>query len=353
MSSKPSLILHPGHSKCGSSSIQNALYTQSGHLEKQGVYLPDSKFQFQFEETKAQAKFTYPLMFFKDVYEGTIELSQFQERLETVLQQAADSDCKSIIISAENLSLLSRIPRNHQIHEILAASFQTIKIVYYVRRQDDWIVSCWQQWGHKDGSSLDQVLNRFSSKNIPTFLEVVSALKEVYEEAELSVVPLHKSALKGENLISDFYQRAGLGMPTESIKHNIANSAFSPYFCEVLSAIPNLYNSIHDNSIKSLLNKYVSDQSPIFNRHKDFLPLNLRHKIMAHFYQDNKELHQQFFPSLDFDELFGIEEPPANGAEPSEIDTLKAEVEALKEVTAIQTEILISLVKRNHSYRRQ
>lgn len=125
------LILHPGHGKCGSSSIQSFLYSNADTLKNMGVYLPDQTFRFFFEDQKASLKSGIPLWYFKELIDEN-KIASFELRLDKVLEKAKQSNCNTIIISAENLGNQRGISQGRKIHEILASRFPQKNIIYYI-----------------------------------------------------------------------------------------------------------------------------------------------------------------------------------------------------------------------------
>ncbi len=344
MASSISLILHPGHGKCGSTSIQDAIYKQENWLREQGIYIPDSEFQFKFERKIGTATAYPPHRLFADLLAGKTNIQDFEQRLDQILSQAVNSDCKSLIISTERLSAKTSSFSN-SCHQVLASKFQDIKVIYYIRRQDDWLLSSWQQWGHKEGNSLQEWLDFCLNKGLPGFLEFSNFFKRIYGESHLSVVPLHKTAWHKENLIADFYHRIGIEFPENIKTDRKANMALNPHLCDSLSRIPNLYESAEDISIKNLLHKYINSRELLFRRDASFFPLNLRQKVMTSFYNENQELHHQFFPLLDFECLFGVEPKAQKIAFDETADNTLNDIESIKEVLAIQTDLLVSILR--------
>lgn len=123
------LILHPGHGKCGSSSIQTFLYSKISELNKLGIYLPDPNFRFSFEIEKSSLEKQTPLWYFKRLMDED-NMESFEERLNQVLEKAHKSNCKMILISAENLGNIRGITKGRKIHEILASHFDQKMVIF-------------------------------------------------------------------------------------------------------------------------------------------------------------------------------------------------------------------------------
>src|SRR3954452_20462155 len=97
------LVMHPGHSKCGTTSIQSYLYGNMHLLEEQQIFLPDSRCQFSFESSTEPSEPIYPLWYFESLILGETDLSLFECRMDEVLKRAVETRCQKILISSENL----------------------------------------------------------------------------------------------------------------------------------------------------------------------------------------------------------------------------------------------------------
>lgn len=341
------LVMHPGHGKCGSTSIQVDVYKRREQLEERGVYLPDANFRCSFEpnilpEQSYPGQF-YPIWYLEDLLWGRLPVSHLERRLDESLGHAAGHGCERLLISAENLSNIE-CAYTLDVHRVIASRFDRSRIFYYIRRQDDWILSSWQQWHHKVGTSLRAWVDQCLEKHIPGFLATADQLEDVYGEGSLSIIPLHHSAFAGGDLLSDFYRRAGLDLTDES-REPISNQAVNPYLCEILARIPSVFEAkYHDTQIADLLERHVSSSELLYRRHRDFMDEAMRIRILKHFERENRELHRRYFEDLDFDDIYGP--PPAAREE----QRTAQEFDAVKEVLAIQMELVLHLLKSKEAH---
>jgi len=141
---KMNLILHPGHPKCGSSSIQKFLYDNRAALEAKGWAVPDRFFHFRFEKDCDFSFAESPVSYFSKVIRKG-NYFRLQNRIEKAIEGAQQAGIHTFIVSAENLADELAEP----LHEIFSTYFDVKKVLYYIRRQDDFLLSAWQQWGHK------------------------------------------------------------------------------------------------------------------------------------------------------------------------------------------------------------
>lgn len=345
------LILHPGHNKCGSSSIQSFLYSNIDELAKQGVYLPDRDFKFLFEAQKSQLNLQSPIFYLQKIIEQN-NFSYFEKRVSAVLNKAEESNCKAIIISAENLSNGSGVKKGRKIHEILASYFLEKLVIYHIRRQDEFLVSSWQQWGHKRGETLtyhiEQALDRYN----PDFLGTARFFEELYGEDSVIVLPLNKKAFKDENLITDFCDRSRLELKHGKHQNQASaihrNKGLNPYLCDILSRIPHIYKDQHDGSVKRLITHYLETNEILFANDKTILGQEYRSKILKTFEQDNHTLRDKYFDDLSYDDVWGEK----NEIESKhQLDYLADNLEHLKDITALQMELIINLLREQEKIR--
>ena len=332
------LVLHPGHSKCGSTSIQSSLYNNISSIEKQQIFLPDSRCQFSFESSTEPSDPIHPLWYFESLMLGQTELSLFERRMDEVLMRAMDTRCKRILISSENLC---NFYQKHALdfHRVLAARFPHVQVIYYIRRQDDWLLSAWQQWGHKMGKSLDAWVDHCLLLHLPSFLRNANHFQEIYGASSLTVVPMHRTAFLNGGLVADFYQRLGIDAPDKGTGGEYQNLSINPYLCEVLAALGFAFHTIHDNSVKDLLDRSCP-WGPLYRRYNHYMTKSCRDRVLDCYEKDNRELHRRFFGSLEYDEIF------ARLGNAPDAERIHEQFEGLKDVLSIQLGLLLSLLNK-------
>ncbi|ACK72790.1 hypothetical protein PCC7424_4426 [Gloeothece citriformis PCC 7424] len=340
------LILHPGHGKCGSSSIQSFIYSNVAQLEAQKIYVSDANFRFSFETEKSSLIWKFPLLYFRDLIDGRKDITVFEQRLKTIINEAKKSDCEAIIISSENLIGLDWGNGSCQkIHKILSQYFSDITVIYYIRRQEDYLISAWQQWRYQGGEKLKDSIFHFLNIHRPDFLVTAKFFEDVYGANSLQVIPLNKEALVGGKLITDFCHRAGI-----NIENNVdyySNPSLNPYLCDILARIPNIFlyhlndyfpKHTHENyEIQRILHKNLSSKDLFWSNDKTILDDETKEAIMKHFEKDNRELHQAYFDYIPYEKVFGLEKS-ANS------QNLEYQLDKLKDVVAIQMEIILKLL---------
>jgi hypothetical protein len=336
---QPRLVLHPGHGKCGSSTIQFALYSNIDQLERQGAFVPNRRFEFPVDGPAYRERLGNPVRYF-DSLSDAAGLAGFETRLVESLAAIRGAGGRTVIISAENLGNQPGITARRPVHEILARHFADIHVVFYVRRQDEWMVSSWQQWGHKLGWSLERHIEKGIEDHRPDFLKAALLFEEVYGAGTVEVVPLVRQTLVEGDLLADFSERAGVARLELPEEQQFRNASFGSALCDVLSRIHGIYDGTREHTVRELLSGLTASRELVFSSDKRLLSPALRRTVLEHFRIDNERLRERFFPEVPFDVVFGLPEPE----EDPELAELRAQIEGLRDVVAIQMDVILSLL---------
>ena len=298
---KMGLILHPGHPKCGSSSIQKFLFDRRIDLESNGYAVPDRFFHFRFERDCDFSIALAPVLYLSEIMEQG-NYSLIEKRIRNAIENAQKSDIHTFILSAESLSSLHAV----RIHELFSKYFEIKKVLYYIRRQDDLLLSAWQQWGHKSGTGFAEYCNQQLKNGQPMYTRNAQILESHYGKDKLEVAPFSRKAFYNGDLISDFLVRTGLDalIDLKSVS-DVENERLNPLVCDYLAQFSYIYTSAHDNRPKNNLEKYKSSEPWLFDSGKDYLNATLRKSILKHFEVENRKLHSEYFPSISYDLIFG------------------------------------------------
>jgi hypothetical protein len=259
------------------------------------------------------------------------DLSGFRHSLDGLLEDLRVHGMRGLILSAENMTNGLQLPHVQEAQRLLSSRFDQVRVVYYIRRQDEVIWSSWQQWSHKEGIPFSTFKDMMVEACFPSFYDIAQRLTGIYGKGAVVVRPLVPNALIGGDLIADFAARAGLVLPETSVEEDHANRALNGVLCDVLSRVPSVYRDVHDVGIKALLTDLSGDSQLISRRRNTHLTARVRRKIMEGFHPSNLRLTQKYFPEVAFDDVFGLDVFP----EDDEVARLSEEVEGLKDVVAI------------------
>ncbi len=338
--SAPRLVLHPGHPKCGSSTIQFAIYSHVDLLQKQGFFVPNRRFEFATDGRAFRERLGNPVGYLEKATDHD-SLAALEERLAGAIESIRQAGGSKVLISAENLGNKPGVNKLRPVHQVFARHFSDVHVIFYIRRQDEWMVSSWQQWGHKLGWSFARYVEESFAVHRPDFLQSTRFFEDTYEQLKLEVVPLTRQSLIGQDLLADFSKRAGLGPLELTDEDQFRNASMGGALCDVLSRIHEIYSGTGDRKVRELLAEFPASRDLIFSRDKRVLTPDLRRRILEHFRADNEILHERFFPEVPFETVFGLPEP----REDADLADLRAQVEGLTDVVAIQMDVILSLLE--------
>ena len=325
------LYLHIGHPKAASSTIQTALSQHIDALRAQGYLVADRDFAFPEHGPLHGA----PVQYVADMCERHESgLQDAVAKMHALGSRLGDRFDK-VIISSESLC----IPEAEYLARALKHEFE-IHVIYYIRRQDDWLISAWNQWGCQEGEDLVTFCERMLAAPHPNFQKVLGRWQPTADTVR--VKPLHESALVGGAVLSDFF--AAIGANIELDERRPANQSMDLALLEVFASSKFLFESIHDKRIAYWLQQNGPSNYPI---EKPALAADLLARIRARFADQNHQLHQQHFADTDYDEVFG---PPkteqANLERQAQQSTPEATMDRMRRVIGMQFDLLQNMHER-------
>jgi hypothetical protein len=232
------IIIHAGFAKCGSTSIQGALFHNFAKLQKDGVSL----FGKELRIAHAAADLGVPLWFLEAAREKGEPLAQ--KLSDEIVSVRGHNGDEIGILSAENLSRPDMAPLFAGLDSRLEVS-----LIFYLRPQLEWIPSAWKQWGLKKGLSLSDFVSHCIQIRRPPFKLGIENWKSVLPAARVHVRFLIPELLIGGNPAQDFFHLAGLPLDKYDIAKEPRNPSLDFAILHVLSKNPHLFSDIHDNKL--------------------------------------------------------------------------------------------------------
>lgn len=331
------LILHPGHSKCGSTSIQKAIIRNRPALEAQGFVIPDPQMRIR-GDREFNPKGETPRVFFRRAMESN-SVAELAERLEHIRSRLEGQD-KTVLISAENLVNQLKVPAGMNIHQEFKRHFDEIRVIYYIRRQDDFLMSAWQQWGYKQGMGLDQYVSKALRSKSPNYRLAVDFFAGLYGSDSLSVSPIDKDFLHESDLLKDFFSRLGADYAAFDLSPDPSNKSLNPALCELLSLSPHLFKDVHDETLKHRLEEILGDSATIHLRDPGYFPFAKRKAVLQKFRADNKYLSDRFMGGKHWPAALAAPEE-----EDAEADEVARELKNVRYLLSVQMELLLKLAE--------
>lgn len=307
---KPRLFLHIGHSKVASTSIQDFLDVNLPTLRQHGFLVADLEFRFP----SSGSSRCNPVGALEHLCHGgpagTEALHARLRELHQILT-VPNGRFDKAILSAENLCN----PPFAKLFEPAAELFD-VHLVYYVRRQDEWLLSAWKQWGVKAGKSVDEFCLEGTRTRYPAFTVALQRWEPLAKH--LHVRPLHPSTLANGSVTHDFASAIGLD-PAPLVHPGIRNASFDASVLEVLYRNSWLFAHRDDDRVFDFLGEFLpTDQKPLRTQ----LDRDTRRQLVAYFQAENQALLDRFCPGADYEAVFGLPVERATDAQAATEDLL-------------------------------
>lgn len=293
------LILHPGHAKCGSTTIQNFLRINRQLLFANKVLVPDINF-LMFDEPGVNLVTESPRFFIRQVMTSG-DFEKLRNRLSEIRERYSGY---TLIVSAENLTnSIEENGNGRKIHNVFSEFFEEISLVYYIRSQDCFLLSAWQQWGFKTGQVFLEYMKRAYARRMPNYMQSVKLFEKIYQRENISVTFLDRDVLHDGDLISDFLYRTNLPNLEFKKSNKNENLSLNPYFCEYLSGCSGLFPDVHNQDFKRFLEKNMNGDEELFFRHDSYFPTERRIDLLDKFSDDNEYIFTSYMKELDYKKI--------------------------------------------------
>lgn len=285
------IIIHAGFAKCGSSSIQAALFHNFARLQKDRVSL----FGKELKIARTPTDLSVPLWFLEAARKKGEPLAQtLSDEIASV--RGANGD-RVGILSAENLA-------RPEMASLLAGLDQhlNVSLVFYLRPQLEWIPSAWKQWGLKRGMSLSDFVSHCIRIRRPPFKLSIETWRSVLPAAKIHVRFLIPEVLTDENPAADFFYLAGLTPNNYDIAKEPRNPSLDFSILHVLSKNPHLFPGIHDNKLMKGLMRALPAKFQAANI--QMLSCEEEARIEESYRDENRWLLNTYCSGIDVDRIY-------------------------------------------------
>ncbi len=300
----PRLTVHIGALKTGSSAIQMFLNRNCETLRCAGIVIPD-------QEMESRQPVTGDQVFFFDRRRDRAPQDAGEEMLEKLSGLFSDGNVRQVVISAENLADPSG--EFARWFERVPAAYET-EVVIYLRRQDDLLISAWQQWYAK---VTDDIWDDLWSWLL-TCVGVLGDWRIVLQHWERAVgrermrVRLYEPRhLLGGDTVTDFTQFL-VTRDKQALISNPArvNASFSEAIVDLVPG-GGFFRDAHDDAFYLFLEWFLGESC---HRRPYESPITYRQRlaILERYAESNRWVRANYFGESDLPEglfeIFGPEE---------------------------------------------
>ncbi|WP_240415738.1 hypothetical protein [Paenibacillus periandrae] len=268
------IIIHAGMHKTGTTSIQETLFANAERLKEREFLYPAC--WPSNHSIPIFGAFTSNQKYFENIVEGRSKSDIRKANkhfLELFEQEAAESEQSKIIISGENISLLSRSELTN-VRTFLKKSIgdkASIKVLISVRHPVPWLVSATQQ-RLKAGQKLQQILDEKMNEIIQNLFQIrIGNLVQVFGTDAVKVYRFEDSVKHECGPVGYFLEKLGYEKD-EIITFNIvkANESISLIAAELLAFInekcPIIFNNRrNEQRTREDINPLLAIRGPKFD----------------------------------------------------------------------------------------
>lgn len=299
MDSTVDLYLHIGTEKTGTTSVQKFFRTNRELLRRKGILYPTAPGNENHTGlTVAAQKLSRqgPLRKIRGV-RSVDEAEAFRSNLmKEIAAEFSVGFYDTVIMSGEHCS--SRLLDDSELQwlkDAFSPFFKSIKIIVYIRRQDDYLLSTYST-SVKSGATRQlapppERLIQFRYNH----LELLTRWSRIFGRENIICRKYEKSALKDGDIVEDFLSTIGIGAAAEFERPKDVNESLDAETLEFLRLfnkyVPRMskggINPERDN-IVGLLSKM--SQGPLITLDEGELG-----RFMAHFHESNRQVAEAYF----------------------------------------------------------
>jgi hypothetical protein len=277
------VILHIGASKAGSSSIQTFLRRNRVAFAQLGHVIPDTALT-------TGGKVTGNHVFALEALVTAGDAATFRERIDGLFEQSAP-DTQAVLFSAENLSN----PGNSGIIDGLAEAYD-LRIVMYLRRQDELLTAAWQQWGSKRESDFNAWLI-LALKQYGQWQQVLGEWERHAGREAMAVRVFERASFLDGDLLRDFVAAIGLAEHAAAFDYeqDESNQSISDAVTEMVAGNRRIFTDVYDNRLQDGLSA-LTGNALVEKTKLSLLTRGQREKIIEYYRPINEAVCRQFFP---------------------------------------------------------
>ncbi len=252
-----------------------------------GYIVPDEKFK---HSSSVSGNHVWMLQNFRDNLEKgeklvRSRLLELGEKLEKVEGR------RGIIISAENLSDGFGLER---LFATLGYHF-TPRVIIYIRRQDDFLLSAWQQWYVKRSNDFWAWLMRsITTHKRGDWLHALQPWIDAFGINAITVRRFGRQYFENGDLLTDFCSSIDLDTSQLDLEIEQENAGLSDEVVEFAHVLQDLFETPHDSGLYDMVRRWGGESAKKSGT-SALLNFPQRNAVLEQYADSNNKLKELFF----------------------------------------------------------
>lgn len=278
------LVIHAGANKTGSSAIQTFLRLNSHKLAEAGVAVPSERLR-PTRRSGGQHVFAF---------QQILGEPQGRDRLEDAIRAIFEAQpwARTAIVSAENLAAHPDAP---SLFSGLVEECD-VRLIMYIRRQDEYLLSSWQQWYAKVQADFWAWVVREVGV-MGDWDAYLQRWEAVVPREQITVRVFERSRLVGSDVVCDFYDWLGLSEPFESWLRpgRDVNPSMSDAVMELVKGNKNIFKNAHDAEFYNFVLELTGDDY-VKNNRQSSITFDQRMALLQRYAAGNRRVRERYLP---------------------------------------------------------
>lgn len=286
------LYFHIGQTKTATTTLQAFFFENQEWLAGRGIFYPPVPEEYPL---KMQHRFLLT-----SIVEKKGDYSVAQKYWDTLRAQIAESGLPQVLVSEETFWHLFEQdqPRRPEALRWIGQQLSEfdVKVICYLRRQDRWIESWYNQIVKTDVNrasrlSIKEFVERYHEFGLLDYNAVLSDWAAVFGESNIIVRPFESSRFLNGDIVQDFCNILEIVDMDGAVYPDDLQMSLTNYACEFSS----IYNRAHKaQSAKQQMIKILSEFSGDRSDRRRYLPSQISTEILDRYSPSNRLVAERF-----------------------------------------------------------
>ncbi|WP_119068493.1 hypothetical protein [Rubrobacter indicoceani] len=281
------ITVHVGANKTGSSAVQRFLGRNAALLfRRENIVVPNKDFEWLKKVGPGNQVFA-----FQELLNGPEkERGRLDEALGRIFRDHPET--QRIVLSAENLAAHPEAP---DLFSKLAEEYR-VEVVMYVRRQDEFLLSSWQQWNSKISTDFWAWLVSEVGR-LGDWEAYLRNWERVVPKENIKVRVYERPKLRDGDVVADFHAALGLRVPFDKLTYpkGSVNPSYSDEIMDLVKGNDLIFDDAHDNRFYHFIAELTGDHFKKSSGESS-ITMAQRRTILKRYEAQNRRVKERYLP---------------------------------------------------------